>query len=268
MNHPAARQACSVTHDPLAAPAGPPADLPDLHNLRDVGGLRTDDGGRTRHGVLYRSGTVAFLDAAQAEVLVGDDGLGVRCRVDLRGPREVAEETSAALRERERRAEHVEIHAADVAWDFTASHRSDWVAAHYARYLDASGDRIVTVARLLADPANRPLLAHCSAGKDRTGVTVAVLLRAVGVTADDLVADYARTAQAIAGLREQLTRLPAYGDRIAAVPQEALGSTPETMWAFLSTLEERHGGARAYLLGHGLDGSELSALSEALVEPA
>ncbi len=259
----------------LGRPAGcgvgtprPPPDLPDLHNLRDVGGLRTDDGGRTRHGVLYRSGTVAFLDAAQAEVLVGDDGLGVRCRVDLRGPREVAEETSAALRERERRAEHVEIHAADVAWDFTASHRSDWVAAHYARYLEASGDRIVTVARLLADPANR----RCSRA----------LLRGQGPHGGDRGRPAARGRR---GRRRPGGRLRPHGaghrgaaraaDPAAGVRRPdrrgAAGGArvdPETMWAFLSTLEERHGGARAYLLGHGLDGSELSALSEALVEPA
>ena len=103
------------------------------------------------------------------------------------------------------------------------------------------------------------------ARKDRTGTAVALTLAAVGVHEDDVVADYARTEQAMPLLREQFTRLPSYQERLAALPAEAFGSTPETMRRFLRLVEQTYGGARAYLRAHGLTDAELAGLERHLL---
>lgn len=237
--------------------------LADLHNLRDVGGLRTTAGGSVRTEVLYRCGTPAFLDDAQARALVED--LGIRTRVDLRGDREAAEETSAALLARERRVVHTEVHAGGVRWDFESSSRAEWVGQHYLAFARESADVLVGFARLLSEPGEQPVLVHCTAGKDRTGTAVAVVLSAVGVGDEEVVADYGRTNAAMPALVEQFGRLPAYQQRLRDVPAEAFGAPPEAMRLFLQLLRAEYGDARGYLAAHGMSEPELAALTAALV---
>ncbi|MEN8706493.1 MAG: tyrosine-protein phosphatase [Nocardioides marinisabuli] len=238
-----------------------PSPAPDLLNLRDVGGLRTTDGRTVRPGVLLRCATPAFVDAEQVARLVEE--LGVATRVDLRSEKEAAEATSPAFDAVA--AEHLEVHAGPARWDFDSAHQSDWVAGHYLRFTEHSADSLVGFARLVADPARTAVLAHCTAGKDRTGTAVALTLAAVGVREDDVVADYARTEQAMPLLREQFRQLPSYQERLEALPAEAFGSTPETMRRFLRLVEQTYGGARAYLRDRGLGDGELAALERQLL---
>lgn len=238
-----------------------PDIAPDLLNLRDVGGLRTTDGRTVRPGVLLRCATPAFVDEEQVARLV--DELGVATRVDLRSEKEAAEATSAAFDAVA--VEHLEVHAGEARWDFDSAHQSEWVAGHYLRFTEHSPDSLVAFARLVGDPGRSAVLAHCTAGKDRTGTAVALTLAAVGVHEDDVVADYARTEQAMPLLREQFTRLPSYQERLAALPAEAFGSTPEMMRRFLRLVEQTYGGARAYLRAHGLTDAELAGLERHLL---
>ena len=243
-----------------------PRPLHSLHNLRDLGGLATTTGGVVRDGVLLRSGTPAFLDEAGAAHVV--DGLGVRTRVDLRSAAEVEAETSEALRRRETRpgaVHHLELHAGDLAWDLSASHSSAWVAEYYLRYLEHSGEALASLARLLGEDASYPVLLHCTAGKDRTGVAVALVLGVLGVPDEDVAADYARSAEAVEDLETVLRHLPRYAERVARVPQEALTSREESMRAFLEGVRTRHGGAAAYLRAVGVSDADLDAMRERLL---
>lgn len=239
--------------------------LPDLRNLRDVGGLRTTDGRRVRHGVVYRSATPAFLDERQATVL--RDELGVRTRVDLRSRIEIEEAHNPRLVAVEREAHHLPLRAGG-AWE----HRPDLddpsaaVAAHYVRYLESSADSLAAIVALIADPDRAALLVHCSAGKDRTGVTLAVALSAVGVDHEEIVDDYARTREDLDAMFLQLRRLPAYEERLNALPEESLTAEPRSMQLFLAHLEERYGGAREYLTGAGVDEPTLTRLEQNLLE--
>lgn len=239
--------------------------LPDLRNLRDIGGLRTEDGRRVRRGVVYRSATPAFLDEHQATLL--RDELGVRTRVDLRSAVEIEEAHNPRLLAVEHEAHHLPLRAGG-AWE----HRPDLddpgaaVAAHYVRYLERSADSLATIVALIADPARAALLVHCSAGKDRTGVTLAVTLSAIGVGHDEIVRDYARTREDLDAMFLQLRRLPAYEERLNALPEESLTAEPRSMQLFLAHVEERYGGARKYLAGAGVDEGTLHRLADTLLE--
>lgn len=239
------------------------AALP-LHNLRDVGGLRTDDGREVRRGRLLRGGTPAFLDADGVEALLG--ATGVRTRLDLRGQREVAEETSPALRQREHAVHHHELHAGGEEWQMTEAQRAQWVGEHYLSYLDASGPQLAALWAVLADPDAYPVLVHCTAGKDRTGVLVALLLATLGVPDEAVVADYARSAGVVDELRALLGALPVYRGRLAELPQESLATDPAAMRVFLAGLAERHGGATGYLRSVGVPAEQVDAVRAALLD--
>lgn len=239
--------------------------LPDLRNLRDVGGLRTSDGRRVRRRRVLRSASPFFVDAAQARMLV--DELGVRTRVDLRSEVEISECPNEHLAALAHDVHHLPLRAGG-AWQHRVDSvdPSEAVAAHYTRYLEHSPGSITSFVRLATDAARAPMLVHCSAGKDRTGVVVAVMLSAVGVACDEVVADYARTRDDLEPMLAQLRTLDAYRARLDELPEESLTAEPRTMEVFLARLDEEYGGARAYLERHGIGADLLAALERVLLE--
>jgi protein tyrosine/serine phosphatase len=238
--------------------------LPDLRNWRDVGGLATGDGRHVRSGVVYRSASPMFLDAEQVTHLV--EGLGVRTRVDLRSDVEIAEVTNEHLADAAIHVAHLPFRAGGTWQEHPASVEvGTRVATHYMRYLEHSPGSVTGVARLLADAETGPVLMHCSAGKDRTGVALAVVLSAVGVLHEEIVRDYARTQEDLEALLDQLRGLPRYAERLAALPEEGLTAEPASMEIFLSRLEQEHGGARSYLTHHGVGPEILADLEASLL---
>jgi protein-tyrosine phosphatase len=250
----------------VSAPPLQGIDVPGLVNLRDVGGLATSAGRRVRAGRLFRSATPHFLDVAGARRLLELTGVGVR--VDLRSRTEVAEAPGPHLAAVERAVKHLPLRSGG-PWvpDETLVDLPDRVAAHYLHYLQHASESITATVRTVAS-AEDAVLVHCTAGKDRTGVVVALLLSSVGVTPGAVAADYARTREELEGLWAQLRGLPAYEERLAALPEEALSAEPATMERFLARVDEEHGGAASYLARHGVTADELDALHASLVEPA
>lgn len=245
----------------------PQPSIPLLRNLRDLGGLRATDGSTVRSGVLYRSATPAFLDSMQSARLVND--LGIALRIDLRRRREAEEGTSSDLLALERRAVRLPIGAGrEWALDDQVPDLTDRVAHHYLRFLRHSGQTLAEITAVLTEPDALPALIHCTAGKDRTGVVVAVLLAAVGVTDDDIVSDYARSAEDWGALLAQISQVPKYQDRITALPEEAQTAEPQTMVKLLRMVREEHGGARSYLRGLGVSTTTLGRLRDHLLGPA
>jgi hypothetical protein len=121
--------------------------------------------------------------------------------------------------------------------------------------------------RALADRRAGPALLHCTAGKDRTGSAMMMLLDAIGVKRSCIVADYVAGSDEIAAVFERLISLPSYGERIAAIPAEAKNTEPETAERYLAALDEQFGGIRHWLRDAGLDDDELVTLRDRLTEP-
>jgi protein tyrosine/serine phosphatase len=111
------------------------------------------------------------------------------------------------------------------------------------------------------------VVVHCHAGKDRTGVVIAVLLSLVGVPDETIAADYALSADQIVPLtREWLDRVTRSDDERAALLQRAM-PRPQIILDTLAHLRDRHGGAERYLLDAGVSAEELTVLRDRLLEP-
>ena len=226
-------------------------------NLREVAGLPTDSG-VIRSGVLYRSGTLSGLDEAGVRAL-GD--LGIRRVIDLREEEEVAREPG-------RLPEGVLLQHTPVFLGSTASFFTNDVTLDdlYRDMIIESGPRLVEAIRgILSD---QPALVHCAVGKDRTGVTIALTLAAVGVHEAAIVADYARTESLLPEERNRrvLAFLRASYPEAQHAEELATKSPAPVMRSLLAWIRERSGSVPGYLAEYGFGADELAALREALVQ--
>lgn len=231
--------------------------LPDTHNFRDLGGYARTSGGMTQWGRLLRGEAPHYLrDDSVAQL--AEHGLALV--IDLRGPHETPH-TPHPFRE------HAGISYRNIvlfdALAPIAMTGSFDMAQRYCSALDECGPQLAEVMRAIITAPPGMVLFHCTAGKDRTGIIAALVLRAADVAPDDVAADYALTGSA-AGLIEQLrTRALEAGGQPDHV-ERVLASDAKTMMIMLDHLERAHGGIDVYLSEIGLSRSEVAQLVERL----
>lgn len=230
-------------------------EIDGVNNVRDVGGIPVP-GGRIRSGLLLRSGQLSGATPAGAEALRSR----IRRIVDLRDGEEVAAEPTEIDGPE---TTHLPLFLGSVRSFFETDTSLDDL---YLHLLEQSGERLVSAIRIIAQ--GEPTLVHCTVGKDRTGVTVALALAAVGADRDAIIADYALTESQLPPERSR--RIAAYirAQHPEAVHAVALAtqSPPPVMRALLQRVDERWGSAAAYLRANGMTEEELEALSSTLVE--
>lgn len=232
-------------------------DIDGVSNVRDVGGMAAA-GGRIRSGVLLRSGQLSGATAAGVEELRAR----VRHIVDLRDGEEVAAEPTGIDGPQ---TTHLPLFLGSVRSFFETDTSLDEM---YLHLLEESGARIVEAIRVIA--RGEPTLVHCTVGKDRTGVTVALALAAVGADREAIIADYALTESQLPP--ERTRRITAYlrsqhPESVHAIALATRSPAP-VMRALLEKVDERWGAAAGYLRANGMTDAELDALTAALVEPA
>lgn len=266
-------------------PASTRVPIPGTSNVRDLGGYPARDGRTVQKGRFLRSEGLSYPGADEAlgvwDVAHADHfaRLGLRTVIDLRAPKELEVAPSAW---REVSGVHVvsmpvleggEGSATYVFGDLLTGVRTsfrvpDMVDLYTATLLRQSkvlGD----VVRVLADSEATPALVHCSAGKDRTGVIVAMVLDVLGVPRDLVVSDYALT-QRFRPNRVELhsAKLDSLGIPLDAV-RVLFEAPPEAMEATLAHVDEEYGGSRSYFLEQcGLVPADLQALERNLLGPA
>jgi protein tyrosine/serine phosphatase len=239
-------------------------DLDGAHNVRDVGGLRAGD--RTvRPRVLLRGDHLDDLSPAAADRLC--DEIGLRAVVDLRAH---WEEPQAGAWAEGRGIDRLHLPLIDMTRVDAARHphaddRERSVAV-YERMLLRAAPALVDILRFVTTGPRTPVLVHCAAGKDRTGITVAVLLAAAGVAYDDIVADYVVTGERLARIRANLSRRPIY-QYLSEPPPEPAPLLADPIQAVLASLDE-FGGSLAFLREHGAPDEALSAWPEILLTPS
>lgn len=225
--------------------------FPSLLNARDLGGHPTADGAVTRDRSLLRADDLTQLSP---EGLQAFAGYGIETVLDLRWPEEIAAAPSPVAR----LLPDVRYVSVSLLGDTPA----DWGAL--GGYCAKEQWKCTVLARLqpqlrkalaaIAEAAPGPLLFHCVAGKDRTGVIAALLLALAQVVPAAIAADYAASTE---NLREAyLSRYPD-GDPAAIV--EAVRCPESAVYNMLDYLD-RSGGIRAYLGGIGLGAAEIARL--------
>lgn len=241
----------------------------DTYNLRDLGGIRARDGRRVRHGLLYRGSTLAGLDDVQRALV---DGFGLRFMLDLRARGEAAEaedyvpKGAAYLRVGGMRmADGGEV-------DFSPSgigkmrDKIQTLGENFMLdlYTSMAFDNPAVnelVTHFAAQDA--PLYFHCSAGKDRTGVCAAVLLMALNVPDDAIVADFLLTNEYRAGIMRNVpAQLPPWvpdADTWAKIN----GVNESDLRAVFAAIDKRYDSREAYLATEfGLDAAKLAELRD------
>ena len=227
--------------------------LDGTRNVRDVGGYGTTDGRRTRWRTLLRSDELTRLpDHARLEL----EELGVRQVIDLRWPQELVRAPNVFATPGRVRYTSIPL-LEDDPTPFAG------LAGMYLHIFDARATQLAQVARALLAEDGLPAIVGCAAGKDRTGVTIALLLDLAGVPTETIVEDYAVTAGYFARPAEARIERDDWRHEDLVVE-----SPPEYMASALTHLDREHGGARALLARQGLTDAELDRLVELLTEEA
>ncbi len=255
----------AASPDALDASLPRQVDLAGCTNMRDLGGYPGYGGSRLRFGQVFRASSLASLTE---DDLATVGTLGLRCIVDLRGVEESARAPSRLPRPApEVVALPVEPTVGASLRDIMTAGRATGedvvtlLARAYSAYATEKLPRFRALLALIADPARRPIAFHCTAGKDRTGFAAALLLLALGVPRETVIADYLATDR--------------FWRREHALPP---GTPPEVAEALTRThrrLLER--ALDLALAGHppgddglaaalGMDAARLSALRDALLE--
>ena len=227
-------------------------------NFRDVGGYETSDGHVVQWRRIFRSMTPEYMTREDVDLA---RSLGIRLVVDLRGrhigtsgpigevpARRVAVGGRRALAPTEQALqEYIRMHPADAL----------------PVVLERMGHAYARAASEIANESN-PALVHCRLGKDRTGVFIAVLLRALGVQADDVIDEYMLSGRYLAECKTILAgREPPSGAFRTRIAKEA--PRRSAIKRVLSVLEGNFGGAEAYLRHHGMRLKDVVSLRQRLL---
>ena len=238
-------------------------------NARDLGGLPARDGATIRRGALVRSECLDRLTETGRQALLAH---GVRTIVDVRLPDEAAGAPYPFMGKRgflgRRSSDGNAVRYVNVSFIVPDTY---WptgpisIADDYKRSLDRFASQVAAIAKAIADAPEGGVLVHCAAGKDRTGLVVALLLDLAGVPRDLIAADYALSSE---NLRERTL------EWIEMVPEERaqreeemlrMMSRPETMLEVLTHLDESYGSTEGYLLASGCRPEHLARLRARLV---
>lgn len=250
-------------------------------NLRDIGGLSLPDRARIRTGLVYRSSALNRL--------AGDDAiafarLGIRSVHDLRTATERAAQP-------DRLPPGCEYVVADVIADQPPGGSAEWAAllgspkAARARLADGGARAMWTqqyrefvvfdsaraaygrLLRSIASETSRPVVFHCSTGKDRTGWAAAVLLLLLGAGHDQVVDDFTRSNLHVGPMFEPILEEFAGRGGDPELLWPIVGVFPEYLEAGLDEVQRAFGGLDGYLEdGLGIDAETKAAIRDALIE--
>ncbi len=235
------------------------------YNVRDLGGYATVDGHHTRWKVLVRAGSLDQVSAAGCQYLID---YGIKTVIDLRDEWEVEDFPNVFAQVAS--VQYVNLPlignplSQDERWK-AGSETFSRLDEFYIYYLAHCQRQISSIIGAVTESGGGTIF-HCYAGKDRTGLIAALVLGAMGVTTTDIAEDYAQTSQHIRHLVAQWQDYAVKNGYDLGKLERDSGAAAETMMNTLDYLTEHYGGARDYLMGCGVNESQLAALRERFVE--
>ncbi|MFC1822217.1 tyrosine-protein phosphatase [Thermodesulfobacteriota bacterium] len=235
-----------------------------IFNFRDLGGYRVGDGRRIRSRRLFRSGELQYMTETDLSYL--RDNIKLATIINLRRQEEVSRngiDCSAWPKLKYRNNPLTGGHTDRVTRLSSVANMGEL----YELYLgqEEYGRKIVKAVKIIAEPENLPLVFHCAAGKDRTGMLAAVLLGALGVSDEDIIKDYVMSVPQIQPFKARLHTNPELAEELERIPLHAWKAESESMVSALSFIKVRFGTMRDYVEAHGGDLTLLSRLEEALL---
>ena len=239
--------------------------LEAVHNFRDLGGYATADGRTTKWRTLFRADGLYRLTSGDVATL---EPLGLRTVIDLRSDGELDQRGRFPVDVHPVVFHHLPI--VDATWaDIERpeyERDEDFLIWAYQEMLTVGAPRFAKAFEALAEPGALPAVFHCAAGEDRTGLLAALLLGSLGVSHDDIVADYALTVEGMARFRIWAEReWPEWSERMATMPAAFTAALPEAMRHIVDELSAEHGSIRDYVRSIGVDDDTLAALESVLL---
>ena len=229
-------------------------------NVRDIGGYTAASGSSIPWGRYFRGGAPAPFDAEEAERA---RAIGLRTALDLRRDDERAREGTHALVALGTRHVALSVSPDQAAMDAAVGNTIS--AARYLKYLEVGVPALRDTFELLGDPDSYPVLVHCSAGKDRTGVVTAMTLELLEVPREVIETDYAMTNLEREWLTAYLTERGGWFTNATPAQREySLAVPPDAISGFLDGLHDRFGGAETYLRGIGVPAGAIEGLRRVL----
>jgi protein-tyrosine phosphatase len=247
-------------------------EFKSLLNFRDIGGLLAAGKSRIKEGVVFRSANPDRLESRDRDKL---EAINIKTIIDLRAPGEVRKkglsvdssyrlslplDFQQVTRERLRPV----IYSRD-------SERviSDISNEIYLEILDASGPVIRQVMEVLADPERSPVLIHCQAGKDRTGIVIALILLSMGVEREFIISDFMRSNDSLLPYFRKIflvRKIISFGFFPYRNMLYAVEVKRRNIESVLDRIEAHYGGIEGYLSFAGFDTSRLSDVRYALLK--
>lgn len=241
-------------------------ELDGCFNFRDLGGYHTDAGLRMRPGQVFRADGLQHLSRADLDRLQGEHRLGAV--IDLRSTHEIETDGRGDIALEPLTFHHVPLF--DQAGRRGEKQKDPReflsnMSELYFLMLSAASGPIARVTQLIAE-SSAPIVFHCAAGKDRTGVISALLLSLLGVPRETIVMDYALSRQNLEQINARLSTSPTYQDFMASLPPDAYEAEPATMEGFLDRVAREHGSMQEWAAGVGIGPDIVAGLRARLLE--
>ena len=238
-------------------------DCDGAFNLRDLGGYRSSDGRTVKWRTVFRGdGMHRITDTRRVAI-----DLRLRTVIDLR--------TVAEVSGGQYRCDGVDVVHLPLlrdTWDAASliaetADAADFLVRRYIEMTEIGASAIAAAFELLASERRLPVVFHCSAGKDRTGLLAALLLAALGVDDHQIAQDYNLSASAMDRLVAWTTaHRPEVAEHMARQPSPFLACPPDAIVAVLQHLRAQHGAIHLYLADIGVDRETTERLRDHLLE--
>jgi len=228
-------------------------------------------GNMMRRGLIYRSANPDRVNEKDLKIL---KELGIKTIVDLRDPSEFSK----------RKAEIPGIEIINLPLKFESVTRQKLrpllkrnydpevidrvLNGIYVEIVDAMRPVFSRIAAIILEPDNTPLLIHCQAGKDRTGILSALLQMIADVDREEIIRDYLASNEAIMPFFARKLRIRSYltfGLFPSGAVLHAMTQKHEDIISVIDRIENHYGGIKEYLAGAGFDISQADKLRDILV---